>query len=866
MYKHNVFCSVSLIVLSILAVHFPDSAMFAREPEPAVGDKKTTFPFSIVAAITSPAQESRTVKVNVDVNEERKEGKKSYHNLIGWVFVKDQETRGQKVYVQLEKPDGKVVHYSTIPMERPEVGPAYKNPFYNHSGFYAKIPLKDGLDIDVCTIRFVVKNRNGIYKSRAWKFGISSRAEIMLEEHESRAVKVNVDVNKERKEGKKSYHNLIGWVFVENQDTRGQKVYVQFEKPDGTVLHYSAWSYERPEVGPAYKNPFYNHSGFYAKIPLKDGLDVDTCTIRFVVKNKSGIYKSRIWRSGISSRVEITPSVPVSRLVIFYLDANVERKENNRSYHYLAGWVYVKDQETRGQKVYVQIGNPDGSVVHYSTMSLERTDVGTGFNNPLYNASGFNARIPLKDGLDIAAGIIRLVVKNRNGIYVSHEWKEGLGSSATTGKLSFFVVVNWLLVIITCMILIAAIWRDRSLLLKPSIMVVLFFHVMCQWGSAIDAGRIESALPQPWIFVLLSQGFPLIGLIVSLFTARGTARHLWGRITADNPVDPARKTWAWAILAVCFAGFIAIYLSHVQFRSTGLYTIFSSPLESGLARDMSVKFLDNAFLRYGHNIVMAVFAPLLAVLAVQVMLVHWQRRNWLWALFCLACLSVILLGASISGARSYSAAIVMVVIFALLLRRGFSVKPVHLIVIVLLILAFPTLLSLLREGKTVTIKDFSVYLRGVILERVVIIPMNTGLMHVHYAQTYGFLGIQAIPKIAALKGIKALNVPNFMAKMYTGDPRTTSWANTSYVYAYYSYFGLMAFIPCLIGLWLLDLCLLIYRRLSDNLLIPCVACIAINTSNFSSVEYTVSLFTFGFLFLLLVSWAVDRAVGRIVNR
>lgn len=740
-YKHKVRCSVSLILLTILAVLIPGSAIFAKKPEPTIGGKKTASPFSIVVAVIPPTQDSPEVNFSVDISEERKEGKFGYHYLAGWIYVNDQETRGQEVYVQLERPDGTVAHYSTMPIERPDVVNAFKNQLYYISGFRSKIPLKDELDIDVCTIRLVVKIKKGIFLSPGWKVGI-----------------------------------------------------------------------------------------------------------RF------------------SPRVELALPGPESLIVNFNVDANEERKEGNFSYHYLSGWIFVKDQDSKGQKVYVQFEKPDGTVVHYLTISMKRTDVGGGFNNPFYNYSGFSASIPLKDGLEINACTIRLVVKNKNGIFKSPEWKAWNRVSLSTGKITLFVAVNWLLVIITCLILIVTIWRDRSLLLKPSIMVVLFFHVMCQWGAAIDAGRIESALQQPWIFVLLSQGFPLIGLIVSLFTARGTARHLWGRITADNPVDPARKTWAWAILAVFFAGFIAIYLSHVPFRSTGLYTIFSSPLESGLARDMSVKFLDNAFLRYGHNIIMAVFAPLLAVLALQVMLVHWKRRNWFLVLFIIACLAVIVLASSISGARSYSAAIVMVVIFALLLRRGFPINPVHFIVVVLLILAFPTILTLLREGKAVTAKSFFDYFRISTYRRVVIIPMETGLMHVHYAQTHGFFGIQAIPKLAALKGIEPLNVPNFIAKMYTSDPQTTIWANTSYVYAYYSYFGLLAFIPCLIGLWLLDLSLLVYRRLSDNLLIPCVACIAINTSNFSSVEYTVSLFTFGFLFLLLVSWVVDRAVGRIVNR
>ncbi len=427
--------------------------------------------------------------------------------------------------------------------------------------------------------------------------------------------------------------------------------------------------------------------------------------------------------------------------------------------------------------------------------------------------------------------------------------------------MSLFIAVNWLLVIATAMALLVAIKRDRSLLLKPSIMAILFFHVMCQWGTAVEAGTIESALPQPWVFVLLSHGFPLLGLAVSLLMGRRAARALWTRVTDRRPVELPARNKALALLATCFVLFIVIYLIRVPFRSTGLYKIVfahTTPDAAAAARDLSVKFLDNVFLRYGHNIMMAVFAPLLAVLVLQMLALHRQKRKWLWTSFDLACLAAVLLASSISGARSYSAGIIMVVLFAALLRRGFPVKPHHLIVALVLTLTFPTLLSLLREGQHITPEKFFAYLRGSTLERVVIIPMKTGLYHVHYAQEYGYFGIQAIPRLAAMMNVEPLNVPSFVTKVYFGDPQATAWANASYVYAYYSYFGLIAFIPCLIGLWLLDLSLLVYRRLSDALLIPCAASIAIGVNIFSSVEYTVGLFTFGILLLLPVSWAVDR--------
>lgn len=285
-----------------------------------------------------------------------------------------------------------------------------------------------------------------------------------------------------------------------------------------------------------------------------------------------------------------------------------------------------------------------------------------------------------------------------------------------------------------------------------------------------------------------------------------------------------------------------------------------------MARDQSVKFLGNPFLRYGYSIVMLVVAPLLAVLSVQLLQKEARRGKWGHTAFFVLALAGVLIASSISGARAYSALMLLAVGFALLLRRGFSFSPLYVTAGLLLVLFFPTVLTLLREGKPVNARNFTRYFKGSTFERVMIIPMETGLQHVQYAQQYGFFGVQAIPKLAAIMGIEPLNVPNFIAKVYEGNPRTTTTANTAYVYAYYSYFGLAAFIPCLIGLWLLDLSLLVFRRLSDTMLVPCVACVAIAANTFSQTEFTISLFSQGFLFLLLVSWAVDRLVIWLESR
>lgn len=554
-----------------------------------------------------------------------------------------------------------------------------------------------------------------------------------------------------------------------------------------------------------------------------------------------------------------------SRDVVFSMRINKGRKMSQTCLYHLTGWAYVKEKETQGQEVYVQFEKPDGSVSRFLTAPSERLDVGKGFGNALYNQAGFVAAVFLPVAMNIDDCTIRLLVWNNSGTFKSAAWKDWHRGGRGLGQPSLFIVVNWLLVILTFIVLLLAIIRDRSLLVKPSIMAVLFFHIMCQWGAALQAGRVEFLLPQPWIFVLLSHGFPIIGLAVSLLSGRGGARETWRRITSHEATDLSGKRRALVLLALFFVFFMVVYLSQVPLRSTGLYSILfsdTSPAEAALARERSVNLLPNPLLRYGHNIMMAVFAPLLAVLAMQLMLAHWRRRSRLRAAFYLGCLVAVLAAASISGARSYSAYIFLLVFFAWLLQKGFPIKPVQFILAAIVILTLPTMLTILREGKSLTVKGFISYLGGHTLKRVVIVPMETGLQHVHYAQTHGAFGIQAIPRLAKAKGIKPLKVPLFISKVYYGNPLETTTSNTSYVYAYYSYFGLIAFVPCLLGLWLLDLSLLVYRRLSANLLLACVACVAIAANKFSGTEYTIGLFTFGFLFLLLVGWAVDRAVGK----
>jgi len=425
-----------------------------------------------------------------------------------------------------------------------------------------------------------------------------------------------------------------------------------------------------------------------------------------------------------------------------------------------------------------------------------------------------------------------------------------------------FVVLNWFFLLTIASIILISIFHDRSLILKPSVAVIIYFHIMYEWAATLKAVEIFSFLQEPWIFLVLSHGFPCIGLIVTLKIGRKKTDRIFKRIVSTD----FKIKWSGIIgllpLVLLFAVFIVLYLSYVPFEQTGLYKIafdHVSSVDAAIARDMSVKFLDNAALRYGYTIIMGALAPLLAVFAFQLGWKKMKCHNWGQAM--LFFLSVVVIGvfSTLSGARAYPAYILMAILFSELIRRGLPFKPIRMVIGLIVILLLPTVLTLLREGKPLDMKLIGAYLlEKSLYSRMMIIPMETGLWHVHYAQKHGFFGVSAIPKLAALVGIASVNVPNIIAQTQFQNPKTTSTSNTAFVYAYYSYFGLIAFIPCLIGLWLLDSCLLLYERLSSAVLLPCVATISMAANLFANTEYTIALFSQGFLFVLLFSWGADR--------
>jgi len=105
-------------------------------------------------------------------------------------------------------------------------------------------------------------------------------------------------------------------------------------------------------------------------------------------------------------------------------------------------------------------------------------------------------------------------------------------------------------------------------------------------------------------------------------------------------------------------------------------------------------------------------------------------------------------------------------------------------------------------------------------------------------------------------------VPNYIGLRYQPNAGPTVSAGAGYLLTYYSYFGVASLLISLIGLWLLDMAVYVYGKLSPSFLIPCVSAVSLSTLSFISSDYTTVLVTHGFAVTLIIALSVDAATAR----
>ena len=434
--------------------------------------------------------------------------------------------------------------------------------------------------------------------------------------------------------------------------------------------------------------------------------------------------------------------------------------------------------------------------------------------------------------------------------------------------ISWFVVASWLATFT------ASAWFAwlfawlRFLFVKPSVLVLLYSHVFLQWPACIYAGTVEGFLPEPVALLVVLHGYVLLGLAGAGLTMRVSARRVWEGVRRGQGVYAGELALAATMVAGVCGVLVGMYLAVVPWRATGLYAILVEGVGASEARESSLKLLAKPAAKYAYSFASAAAAPLLAAVAGMLVVTAARARSWGSVAYAVALLGLAGTVVSLSGARIGLVNLVAVVAMVVLFRRGLTLRPTTLPLIVVAALAPAAILSFMREGGSVL--DFpgrALEYLGYVWKRAFVTPFEMGLWFMQYEQTSGTMGWGGIPRLAQLFDVRPLDAANLIGLTYAPRVETgvlpTVGANAGYIFTTYAYGGVVLAPLTLLALWALDSALLVYERLRESVLIPTIASVSVSALMFLQSDYTIVWLTHGFGVLLILGLMTSAWLGLV---
>ena len=399
-------------------------------------------------------------------------------------------------------------------------------------------------------------------------------------------------------------------------------------------------------------------------------------------------------------------------------------------------------------------------------------------------------------------------------------------------------------------------WRNPHCLARPSMQIACLYTVFFIWPLTAFSPNLGMWLPDPYAFLMVLGIFVGALILFNLIVLDKTARQIWQRATQPPANAMGKVVFATLILTIVGALIMAGYFRQVPLTQTGLVVALVDPTRSTMAREESLKLIDDEFTKYTFTIFASSIGPLLGVLLTQCATYTWRTRRF--AGFILSCIvfMIVLAALSITGARSLAVSTLLAVLLAVLFRRGFRIRILTAIVSLSVVILPAVLITVLREGRGLDylFEDIT----GVIVERVFVSPLEVGAAYVHFAQTHGYIGIDAIPKLAQIfTGSPGIDVPNLIGLSYFMVSVDSVNANAGFVPSYFSYFGPMGLALAIICAVSLDAVLLTYRWIDDCLLVPSMAVLCAAMFALLSADFTFILISYGFLIVPLFATSLS---------
>ena len=399
------------------------------------------------------------------------------------------------------------------------------------------------------------------------------------------------------------------------------------------------------------------------------------------------------------------------------------------------------------------------------------------------------------------------------------------------------------------LLLAILLWRAPWLVVKPTIQFVIATNVLIQWPMAYFQDTIFEGVSSP-AFVAMSIALPLVCALAWVpFVGGPACLRIWQRAQEFSDDSSLSSPSVKILIPLWFVvGLVAAwYLGTVSLAKTGLYVLLTHPATAALAREDSLKLLPNRALVYAYLSVGLVFCPIICSLSFRLGLAAWRAKRRLLAVFWVASLGASLAIASLSGARSFPAKAILVVLLARWFETGMRIRLVRLIALPVVVLLPVALLTMLREGRGIDALRVGHYLATAVMDRALFVPSQVGIFHLRYAQERGEFGVAAVPRLAAIAGVESVIPSNVVGRHYVADAGPTVSANASFLFTYISYFGVAGVLINVVLVGALEWTLLVLDRTGPTLLGPTLALFAVAGISYLSADYTTVLLSSGVL-------------------
>jgi hypothetical protein len=348
-------------------------------------------------------------------------------------------------------------------------------------------------------------------------------------------------------------------------------------------------------------------------------------------------------------------------------------------------------------------------------------------------------------------------------------------------------------------------------------------------------------LPTPWHLPLLIHSIVVLSLVLNYSYFSKESEGLYLKLASFNKNKVTFNNKFLLCVILIFSSIVLIYLSFVDFFSTGLYGMISLNKDQNIMRENSLK-LQPTIIKYLYSFVKNAFGPFLTSFLI---LKFFTKKRMSIALLIL----FIIFFSNLNGEKSFIINYSLILSIYLFL---FKKNSIWLIIILIVIALFLPIIFWVR----VDMADICCHIIAK-LNRVLIVPLKVGTWYIHDTQINGFDFKAIIPGSLVSLFDKLYYYENYIGQKYgyfyfNRKTLESIHSDSSFIFYNYKGLGLLSIPFSIFLIYLSNYTLIVYKKLNDKYTIVLFTCTTAMLLKLISGNYYTAFFSGGIIPAILL--------------